>query len=348
MFDTPCKGSPTRPVGGSLRSMKWPRTRLSDLLGTRIALIQAPMAGSGGTALVAEVSRCGALGSLGAGYSDPDTLREQIRELHKSTDQPFAVNLMVHQRADPLPPNDVRLDDQLDVLETEGVPVFSFTFGIPPADRLARLRRAGTVVIGTATTVAEARRLAESPVDAIVAQGAEAGGHRGTFLHPVVEALIGTIVLVPQVVDAVGDRLPVIAAGGIMDGRGVAAARVLGADGVALGTAFLAATEAITAPSVRAAVLAADETGTRVTAAYTGRHARALATDLMREIEAGGDLDVFPRQLLRHFDVHRAAVEAGDRQRMIVYAGQGTRLARAEPAAAIIDRLIRESTALLS
>lgn len=320
---------------------------MSDLLGTEIALIQAPMAGSGGPDLVAEVSRCGALGSLGAGYSAPDLLREQIRDLRKRTDRPFAVNLMAHQRADPLPANDVRLADQLDVLDEEGVPVFSFTFGIPPADRLERLRRAGTIVIGTATTVDEARRLAESPVDAVVAQGAEAGGHRGTFLHPVAEALIGTIVLVPQVVDAVGATLPVIAAGGIMDGRGVAAARVLGADGVAMGTAFLAATEASTAPSIRAAVLDSDETGTRVTAAYTGRSARALSTDLMREIEAAGDYGEFPGHLLRHVDAHLAAVAAGDRERMIVYAGQGTRLVAAEPAAVIIDRVIRESVMLL-
>jgi nitronate monooxygenase len=327
--------------------MSWPRTRLSDLLGTEIALIQAPMAGSAGPALVAEVSRCGALGSLGAGYSDPDTLREQIRGLRKLTDRPFAVNLMAHQRAVPLPPNDVLLDDQLDVLLDEGVPVFSFTFGIPAVDRLARLRRAGTIVIGTATTVAEARRLAESPVDAVVAQGAEAGGHRGTFLHEFADALVGTMALVPQVVDAVGATLPVIAAGGIMDGRGVAAARMLGADGVAMGTAFLAAAEATTPPSIRAAVLAADETGTRVTAAYTGRPARALATDLMREIEAAGDIGAFPAHLLRHRDAHLAAVEAGDRERMIVYAGQGTRLATAETAAAIIDRVIRDSVALL-
>jgi nitronate monooxygenase len=327
--------------------MDWPRTRLSDLLGTEIALIQAPMAGAAGPALVAEVSRCGGLGSLGGGYSPPDALRENIREVRKLTDRPFAVNLMIHQRAEPLPANDVALEDQLDVVESEGVPVFSFTFGIPPLDRLERLRRAGTVVVGTATTVAEAVRLAESSVDVVVAQGAEAGGHRGTFLHEFADALVGTMALVPQVVDAVGARLPVVAAGGIMDGRGVAAARILGADGVQLGTAFLAAAEATTAPAVRAAVLDADETRSRVTAAYTGRPARALVTDLMREVEAAGDYDPFPAHLLRHYQAHLAAVSAGDRERMIVYAGQGARMAVAEPAAAILDRLVRESAALL-
>ncbi len=332
---------------GSRTSGPWPRTRLSDLLGTEVALIQAPMAGAASPELVAAVCAAGGLGSLGGGYTAPDALRESIREVRKLTDRPFAVNLMVHQRASPLPPNDQVLDDQLDVLEAEGVPVFSFTFGIPPLDRLARMRRAGTVVLGTATTVAEAERLAEVGVDAVVAQGSEAGGHRGTFLGSFEDALIGTIALVPQVVDAVGGSVPVVAAGGIMDGRGVAAAVLLGADGVQLGTAFLTAAESATDSAMKAVLLDSDETRSRVTAGYTGRPARALATELLAELVAAGEPAPFPEQYGRIVETHRAAVAAGDRERMVVYAGQGTRLATADPAAAIVSRLVRDSVKLL-
>lgn len=329
-------------------SRSWPRTRLTELLGTDVALIQAPMAGGATTPeLVAAVCGAGAMGSLGAAQLDPDTIRETIAAVRKLTDRPFAVNLMAHQRLDPLPRVDHQLHDQLDALEEVGVPVFSFTFGVPPTDRLARMRRAGTLVLGTATSVAEARHLADVPVDAVVAQGSEAGGHRGTFLHPFGAAQVGTMALVPQVVDAVGARLPVVAAGGVADGRGAAAALMLGADGVAVGTAFLAAAESGAHPAVQAAVLDAAETATVITAGYTGRPCRAVATPLLWELEAE-DVAPSPLQLERNVEAYRAAVAAGDRDRMVVLAGQASSLARAEPAAAIVARIVRESVALLS
>lgn len=329
-------------------SRTWPRTRLTELLGIEVAIVQAPMAGGPTTPeLVAAVSGAGGLGSLGAAYLDPDTIRDTIGAVRKLTDRPFNVNLMAHQRLDPLPVTDQDLNAQLDALEEEGVPVFSFTFGIPPVDRLARLRRAGTLVLGTATTVAEARRLAELPVDAVVAQGSEAGGHRGTFAHGFGAALVGTMALVPQVADAVGGALPVVAAGGIADGRGAAAAHLLGADGVAIGTAFLVAAESGAHPAVQGVILDADETSTVITDAYTGRPARGVRTPMLADLEAG-EIAPFPLQFARHVEGYRAAVAAGDRDRMVVLAGQATRLARAEPAADIVARVVRESVRLLA
>ena len=175
------------------------------------------------------------------------------------------------------------------------VPAFSFTFGVPDASALAALRRQGVVIMGTATSVAEARALDAAGVDAVVAQGSEAGAHRGTFIGAFEAALVGTMALVPQVADAVG--VPVIAAGGIMDGRGVAAARALGAAGVQLGTAFLTADESGVPEAHKAAVLAARETGTAVTRAYSGRHGRGIVNRLMAEIEGSGvPIPPFPVQ----------------------------------------------------
>jgi nitronate monooxygenase len=327
-------------------SRTWPRTRLTALLGTDVALVQAPMAGGTTTPeLVAAVSGAGALGSIGAAYMQPDELRDAVAAVRKLTDRPFAVNLMAHQRLDPLPSVDRDIEAQLDAICEVGVPVFSFTFGVPRLDRLAELRRAGTVLLGTATTVAEAKVLAELGVDAVVAQGSEAGGHRGTFLHAFAAAQVGTMALVPQVVDAI-PRVPVIAAGGIADGRGVAAAHLLGADGVALGTAFLVALESGAHPSARAALLDSDETSTVITAGFTGRPARGLRTSRLAELEAG-EVAPYPRQLERNISDFRAALAEGDRDRMMVLAGQASRLARPDPAAELVERLVRESVELL-
>jgi nitronate monooxygenase len=252
----------------------WPRTRLTDLLGIEVPVVSAGMGGGiTAPALVAAISNAGALGNIGAGYLPPDVIREEIRAVRALTARPFAVNLMAHQRVRPLAALDAELNDQLDAVEAEGVPVFTFTYGVPPLDRIVRLRRAGAVVIGTATTVGEAAHLAGLGVDAVVAQGAEAAGTRASFLSPFSAAMVGTMALVPQVVDAIDD-VPVIAAGGIGDGRGVAAARMLGADGVQLGTAFLVAQEASTPQPVKDAALRAGETDTVVTAAIHGRPGR--------------------------------------------------------------------------
>jgi nitronate monooxygenase len=274
--------------------MQWRDSPLGRRLGVRLPIIQAPMAGGVSTArLTAAVSEAGGLGSVAGGLLPPDELRTAIRDVRALTDRPFAVNLfaplpepslsgaaewakLTGAQTVPSPPPLPRFADQLAVVIAEQVPVLSFTFGIPA------LPETDALVMGTATTVAEAAALEHAGVDAVIAQGYEAGGHRATFLAPVQSSLIATMALVPQIVDAVS--IPVIAAGGIMDGRSVAAALALGAQAVSMGTAFLGCPEAGTSQSYRAA-LGLDTT---VTAVMTGRHGRVVRTPLIDYLEASG------------------------------------------------------------
>ena len=245
--------------------------RFCTRLGVAHPIIQAPMAGGATTPeLVAAVSNEGGLGSIGAAYLTPPALRDAIAAVRARTDKPFGVNLFAGgyeeagRAVDPAPmlavvarhhaalglpepePPALTPDPfpaQLEAVIEARVPVFSVTFGMPKAGDTERLKAQGTLVFGTATTVEEARRLAGAGVDGAIAQGAEAGAHRGTFAAPFEIAMTGTLALVPQFVDAVPD-LPVIAAGGIMDGRGIVAAEALGAAAVQMGTAFLTSDEA--------------------------------------------------------------------------------------------------------
>jgi nitronate monooxygenase len=200
--------------------------------------------------------------------------------------------------------------------------------------------------MGTATTVDEARALEVAGVDVVVAQGAEAGGHRGGFLAPFDESMIGGLALVPQIVDRV--RLPVIAAGGIMDGRGIAAALALGAQGVQLGTAFLASPESAAHPLHRAALQHSADTDTCVTAMYSGRPARAVRTALIQDLEArlSAPLD-FPLQYARAGPIHYAAAEAGDAELMFLLAGQAAGLSRSLPAAELLETLVSETQTVI-
>ncbi len=343
-------------------------TELAARLGVAHPVMLAPLAGGPSTpALAAAVSNAGGLGALGAAYLTPAQLRDAVAETRRLTGRPFAVNLFAggetegaddagpmlallrewHARLgiDPPPSPPPPADDfasRLDVvLETE-VPVFSFTFGIPGQDALTELRRRGVFVLGTATTVEEARALEAAGVDAVVAQGSEAGGHRGTFLGPFEAALVGTMALVPQVVDAV--RLPVVASGGIMDGRGIAAARALGAAGAMLGTAYLATDEAGTSAPYRARLLAAREDETEVTRAFSGRPARGLRNRFMREVEERGvPVPPFPLQNALTRPLRQASAARGDADALSLWAGQGVRLLRAGPAAELTRALLREA-----
>jgi nitronate monooxygenase len=316
--------------------MAWQDTSLTRRLGLTLPIIQAPMAGGASTpALAAAVSAAGGLGSIAGAMLQPDDLRAAIRQVREQVDAPFAVNLFAPlpppstERVDAWaeltgvkpagPPRPVNFADQLAVVISERVPVFSFTFGIPP---LAGL---DAVTIGSATTVEEAVALERAGVDVVVAQGYEAGGHRATFLGPVDRSLIGTLALVPQVVDAVS--VPVIASGGIMDGRGIAAALALGAAGVQLGTAFMRCVEAGTGTAHRQA-LAGETTVTRV---LTGRYARAVRTPLVDRLEASGEQPPdypLPRYLLPE---------------PAMLAGQAGSMARSLPAAELVAALAAET-----
>jgi len=321
--------------------MSWRETALAGRLGIRLPIIQAPMAGGPSTPeLAAAVSNAGGLGSVAGAMLTPDELRTTIRRTRALTDAPFAVNLFA-----PLPaPSSARVDewsaltgvtpqappvvprfaDQIAVVLAEGVPIFSFTFGIPPLPEFAGL------TMGTATTVAEAVALERAGVDVVVAQGYEAGGHRGTFQDAVDRSLIGTLALVPQMVDAVA--VPVVAGGGIMDGRGIAAALALGAQAVALGTAFLCCPEAGTRPEHRQALTG----GTTVTRVLTGRHARAVRTPLVDRLETSG-LEPPDYPLPRFLSPEPPML-----------AGQGGPMARSLPAADLVSTLEAETAAAVA
>jgi nitronate monooxygenase len=252
-------------------------TSLCELLGVRFPLVQAPMANNAPPALAAAVSAAGALGSIAGVALSADELRAAIREVREATDAPFAVNLFAAPYL---------REGALDVVLEERPPVFSFAFGVvePP-----ELKEAGIVMLGTATTAEEALALEQAGVDAVIAQGAEAGGHRGSFLDGF--PLVPLAELVPACLDAVS--VPVIAAGGIMDGAGIAEMLALGAAGVSLGTAFLFTPEAARPRDHLEALRSLD---TVVTDAYTGRPMRAARTPVLDELMAGPPPLPYPAQ----------------------------------------------------
>lgn len=343
-----------------------PSRPLGRLLGIQHPIVLAPLAGGPSTPeLVAAVSQAGGLGSLGAAYLEPATIRDAVATIRRLTDRPFAVNLFLPE---PSSPSDSRVQEvqallapyraelgipepplpatwsipfegQLNAVIEARVPICSFVFGAPTPDVMRRLRQSGTVVIGTATHVEEARQLAAAGVDAIVAQGGEAGGHRGTFLGRAEDALIGTMALVPQVVDAV--PVPVIAAGGIMDGRGILAALSLGACAAQLGTAFLNCDEAGTDEAYRAELAQSHETGTTITRAFSGRAARGLRNRFIDEW-AAREPAPFPIQNALTRDVRNAARKQGRSEFLSLWAGQGAPQVRRMPAAALVQRLMEE------
>ncbi len=294
----------------------WPDRRLLELFGIEIPIVQAPMAGACGAAMAAAVSNAGGLGSVPAALLDATALRVEVEAIRAHTDKPFNLNFFCHAPAQvdagretvwrerlagyyrelglPLEAPSVDVgpfgEAACAALEELRPAVVSFQFGLPAASLVRRVKAAGSRVISSATTVAEARWLEEHGCDAVIAQGYEAGGHRGMFLTEDLATQMGTMALVPQIVDAV--RVPVIAAGGIGDGRGMAAALALGAAGVQVGTAYLFTPEATVSPLHKAALGQAAERPTALTNVFTGRPARSLMNRVMRE--AGPLSDVAP------------------------------------------------------
>lgn len=329
----------------------------------------APMGGeSASAALVAAVCEAGGFGWLGGAYMAPERLAQTVDAIRAATPRPFGVNLFCPQdwSRDPareaafvdaiapfhaalgLPPPalperfEEDFEAQLAVLVERRVPWIGFTFGDPGAARIEALHAAGARVAGTATNVPEARQLATSGCDALVAQGAEAGAHRGSFLGSRDAGLVGTMALVPQVVDAVPPGLPVAAAGGIADARGVAAAQALGAAAAAVGTAFLLADECPIAPAYRAALESGAAHETVLTAAFSGRWARGLANRFTRETDAmvaRGDLPDFPIPNALTRPMRQAAGRAGAPDFLSLWAGQALPLAGRASAADIVRRL---------
>ncbi|MEX0999500.1 MAG: nitronate monooxygenase [Thermodesulfobacteriota bacterium] len=348
----------------------WPdQTRgLIEQIGITHPLIQAPMAGGPSTAeLVASVSNAGALGSLGVGYLTPQQIDADIHKVRELTDRPFGVNLFVpdsNTKASISPKVLKRLEeyslelgiespdlpgspkhsfeDQLSVIIDNDVPVFSFTFGIPDKALIRDLIERDVFVIGTATCVEEGVLLEEAGCSAIVAQGSEAGGHRGTFGSTEGTPMIGGLALVPQLVDKV--EIPVIASGGIMDGRGIAASLVLGASAIQMGTAFLSCEEAGVPGPWLDSLLSSKDTSTVLTKAFSGKYARGIKNRFIDEMSLlENEIPNYPLQNSLTRPIRNAAKEKGDADFMSLWAGQGSAMSRKLTAQELVDCLISET-----
>ncbi|MGH6719662.1 MAG: NAD(P)H-dependent flavin oxidoreductase [Alphaproteobacteria bacterium] len=353
----------------------WPDRRLLDLFEIALPIIQAPMAGANGSAMAIAVSEAGGLGSLPCAMLDAAKARAELGVMRQRTSRPFNVNFFCHAPAkfdsereagwrarlgpfygelgiDPSTQapaiNRAPFDDAMCAIVEQAKPkVVSFHFGLPARPLLDRVKAAGCRVLCSATTVAEARWLEDRGCDAIIAQGCEAGGHRGMFLTDDVAAQPGTFVLVPQVVDAV--KVPVVAAGGIADGRGIAAALALGAAAVQIGTAYLFAPEATITDLHRAALLGARDDGTALTNLFTGRPARGVVNRLMREIgPMSSDAPAFPTAGGALAPLRQKAESEGSTDFSPLWSGQAVRLGRTMGAAELTRRLAAEATTRLA
>ena len=349
---------------------------MQHALGFEVPIIQAPMAGISTPALAAAVSNAGGLGSIGVGATDAAGARAMITELKSRTDRAFNVNVFVHGPAKPdperenawlewlsplfaefgaEPPKTLRTiyksfaddEEMLATLIETKPPVVSFHFGLPSAETIRDLKQAGTQLLATATSLEEARKIEAAGIDAIVAQGIEAGGHRGVFDASAPDDGLGTIALTRLLVQKT--RLPIIAAGGIMDGAGIAAALNLGACAAQLGTAFVVCPESAVDEGYRAALSGPGACHTRLTSLISGRPARALAnrfTDLHGSV-AGRLPPAYPIAYDAGKALHAAAKAKNEHGFGAQWAGQGAPLARAMPAADLVATLARELEAAL-
>ena len=332
-------------------------TTLTKKLGIKYPIIQAPMAGGATTPeLVAAVSNYGGLGSLGAGYMEPEDIRITIGKIRKLTDKPFAVNLFIPQTAkatslqiksmqeiirkacpvfnldnnELLTPYIPDFNKQLQVIIEEKVPIFSFTFGMLLPEQVEYLKQENIIIIGTATNVPEATVLESTGIDIIVAQGSEAGGHRGSFLNRGEYInLIGLISLIPQITEKV--KIPIIAAGGIMDRKGIKSIISLGAAGVAMGTAFLTTHESGIHPKYKRALLKYDHDFTILTKAFSGKLARGIYNTFIKRMEKYTDkiLD-YPIQNKLTQLMRKEASAKNNEEFMSMWAGQGMPLCKSQ------------------
>lgn len=348
----------------------WPNRRLCDLLQIEHPIILAPMAGPGTPELAAAVSNAGGLGSFGCGETSPEKLCDVAKQLRAGTSRPFNLNFFIYPAPRPdeavfsrtfdrlrpyydelgiaVPPAVIPSERQgfdsakLAVVLEIRPPVVSFHFGVPDAAAIAALKQAGIVLLSSATTVAEARTLAASGIDAVIAQGWEAGGHQGSHVPTEPGDGIGSMALVPQIADAID--LPVIAAGGIADGRGIVAAFALGASGVQIGTGFLSCTEAGTDAAWRAAIKSANGSDTIVTKAFSGRSARVRRTRYALDMEKNPDgLPDFPSMYALSAPLFEHAEATGSEDFAFQLHGQAAALSRELPAGTLFRTLVTEA-----
>ena len=354
-----------------MTASSWNRNRLTEKLGINYPIIQGPFGGFPSQRLTAAVSNFGGLGSFGALNLVPEEIKDVIAEIRSLTSKPFAMNLWVSMEDEGARTSDesafnrslaplaghladlgaprpiyktyspIRFEDQARVLLDAKVPVFSFIFGIPPRDILEECRAKKIFTIGAATTPDEAAALRDAGVEAIAASGFEAGGHRGSFLRPADDSLMGTLSLVPQVVDIV--HVPVIAAGGIGDARGVIAAMALGAEAVQLGTAFLTCDESGASRLHRETLRRRNAGHTALTKGFTGRLARAIRNRVMEDLNRNGT-EILPyplqRELVRNLAI--AAEAAGRADLVPMWAGQSANLSNCTDVSAFLSSLVEE------
>lgn len=347
---------------------RWRAGRVAGLLGIDVPIVLGAFGGASSVELTALVSARGGLGSFGLyGYS-PERIVATAEAIRAATSAPFALNLWLpmdgaeqEQATDeqfaaylqpllqyfdavgaPVPERPAAylptFQEQYEAVLHSAPAVVSFVFGVPPADVLEQARERGIRTMATATTVEEALALDAAGVDLVVASGAEAGGHRVSFLRPAEQSLVGTFSLVPQVVDAIA--APVIAAGGIADGRGVVAARALGAEGVQVGSAFLATRQSGAPPAHRAALTSPAAGETVLTRAMSGRLARGIPNRVTAELGASGLIAPFPIQNWLTGQFRPAAGERGLLDYMSLWAGQSSPLISHQDAADLLDSLI--------
>ncbi|MDD3352794.1 nitronate monooxygenase family protein [Zoogloea sp.] len=324
-------------------------TRLTALLGIELPILQAPMAGVQGSALALAVCRAGGLGALPCAMLTPEMLRAELETLAAETTRPWNLNFFCHVPPAPAPARETHWRARLapyyaeydidpagipagpgrapfsaalaDLIEAWRPPVVSFHFGLPAPALLTRVKGWGARVLASATSVAEARWLEAHGADVIIAQGLEAGGHRGMFLETDLSTQLGSLALVPQVVQAV--NVPVVAAGGIADAAGVAAALALGAAGVQVGTAYLLCPEATTSPLHRAALQGPEAAHTALTHLFTGRPARGIVNRLMRELgPMGAEPPAFPLATAAVTPLRTAAEARGSTDFTPLWCGQ--------------------------
>lgn len=345
-------------------------TPLSRFLGLRLPLIQAPMAGGPSSKeLVAACSSAGALGSFGFAYTQPEEMKKQAAWVRERTDRPFGINLFTSQVPEQIDPGAQRgamdavagyykelglpppepvntpyapsLEAQLDAVEEIRPKVFTVHLGALEEKRVRAMKERSIVLGGSANCIAEAKKLESLGFDFVIAQGGEAGGHRGSYLRDPYASLTGTLALARMIVRSV--KLPVVAAGGIMDGAGIAAVLALGAQLAQLGTAFIPCPESGAPQFHKDRLLAAREDDTQVTEKFSGKPARGLANRFMREMNADNAVQLaFPAQNVLTGKMRQAAVKAGRPEYFNLWAGQAVALSRALPAAELVAKLEAE------
>ena len=345
-----------------------PITPLIQQLGISYPIIQAPMAGGITTPeLVAAVSNAGGLGALGAGYVSPDAMRQAIRQIRALSSRPFAVNLFIPAAAQasleavqkacavlervcaelPMtfdlvqPPYVPNFAEQMAVIVQEKVPIFSFVFGLLSSDWITTLQQNGTILIGTATTLAEARALEAQGIDMVVVQGSEAGGHRGSFMDTAENSLLPLNRLLPELVAHL--RIPIIAAGGIMNGRGIAAALKLGAAGVQMGSAFLCCEESGAHASYKQALWDSRDDRTVLTRAFSGKLARGIRNKFITDMATQQDAILeYPIQHALTSPLRKTAQALNCTDFMSMWAGQSAHLSRRVNASTLMAQLVEE------